>query len=40
MVMLEETKTNEKFVLPLPNCTKHNLIVSEIIEKLLNHLEL
>lgn len=40
MVVAEETKTTEKYILSIPNCTKHNLIITEIIEKLLKHLEL
>lgn len=40
MVIAEENKNGEKYILTLPNCTKHSLVITEIIEKLLQHLEL
>lgn len=40
MVTAEENKTGEKYILSLPNSIKHNLIITEIIQKLLKHLEL
>lgn len=36
----EQTKTGEKYILSLPNCKKCNLITTEIIDKILKHLEL
>lgn len=40
VIVDEETKHNEKYLLNLPNCLKHGLITKQVIERILKHLDL
>lgn len=40
VIVESEKQMNEKFVLMLPNCVKHELVTKQIIENILKHLDL